>query len=156
MAKYDSIGLAGAGVGFLQLTDSSLDWSPRHEADADAKSVPLEQVLRASWSPIGKMCHVRLFCKSGEKPRLDGFRRSDVEGLAAYFEAHDIDFEKEAVASGGSNFGTIDFEGSGTLSLRKGGAQMFEVSLGDVATCMAPGHKADELDITFVDAAGAS
>jgi len=111
MAKYDSIGLAGAGVGTLQLTDNSLDWSPRHEADADAKSVPLEQVLRASWSPIGKMCHMRLFCKSGERPRFDGFRRSDMDGLTAYFEAHDIDFEKESVASGGSNFGTIDFEG---------------------------------------------
>jgi hypothetical protein len=34
-----------------------------------------------------------------------------MEGLTAYFEAHDIDFEKESVASGGSNFGTIDFEG---------------------------------------------
>jgi hypothetical protein len=54
---------------------------------------------------------MRLFCKNGERPRYDGFRRSDMEGLTAYFEAHDIDFEKESVASGGSNFGTIDFEG---------------------------------------------
>jgi len=44
--------------------------------------------------------------------------------------------------------------GSGTLSLRKGGAQMFELNLSDVAKCMAPGNKADELDVTFVDSAG--
>jgi hypothetical protein len=31
---------------------------------------------------------------------------------------------------------------------------MFELNLSDVATCMAPGNKADELDVTFVDSAG--
>jgi len=110
MSKYDSIGLAGVGMGVLTLGDGQVKWVPRNEADASPKIVPLDAVLRASWAPIGKYCHLRLFNKDGGKVRFDGFRRSELEGLTAYFEGKDIEFERETVASGGGNFGTLDFE----------------------------------------------
>ena len=108
---FDSIGLSGASVGVLTLSAGSVGWAPRNAADAEAKSLDLETVLRASWTPIGRNCHLRLFCKSGERPHFDGFRRSDVDTLTTFFESKDIDFEKEAVESGGGNYGTLDFEG---------------------------------------------
>ena len=112
--QYDSIGLAGTGVGVLNLATDKVKWAPRNEGDAEPKDVSLDSVLRSSWAPIGKMCHLRLFCKDGSKIRFDGFRKSDIDGLKKYFEANDIELEKESIASGGGNYGTLDFESKKT------------------------------------------
>ena len=82
---YDSIILAGVSVGIVVLTESELKWSPRHEGDGSPKEVPLAEVLRSSWAPIGKSNHLRLFLKSGERLRFDGFRRTDIDGLSSFF-----------------------------------------------------------------------
>ena len=70
--KFDSIGLAGYAVGVLQINASNLRWSPRHADDAPTKDVELDSVMRAAWTAVGKTCHVRFYCKNGDKLRFDG------------------------------------------------------------------------------------
>eukprot|EP00613_Pedinella_sp_CCMP2098_P071977 CAMPEP_0171913252 /NCGR_PEP_ID=MMETSP0993-20121228/11615_1 /TAXON_ID=483369 /ORGANISM="non described non described, Strain CCMP2098" /LENGTH=754 /DNA_ID=CAMNT_0012547207 /DNA_START=29 /DNA_END=2293 /DNA_ORIENTATION=- len=153
--KFDSIGLAGFAVGVVQFMDSAVRWAPRN--DSEVKEIPLESVLRASWAHIGKICHIRLFTKTGERHRFDGFRRADIDTLSPFFETKDIEFEKENVGSGGGNYGSLEFEDTaGMLSLSRankaGNTQgIFEVNLGSVTQCVTPGHKQDELDIQFAD-----
>lgn len=86
MQTYDSIGLAGATVGVVNLDSTKLKWSPRHKDDASPETILIENILRAAWAPVGKICHLRLWVKSGEKYRLDGFRKTDIEGLKSFFE----------------------------------------------------------------------
>lgn len=69
---FDSIGLAGYAVGKLQVNETTFHWMPRQEGDAPTKAVELSAVMRASWSTVGKICHVRLYCKNGDKLRFDG------------------------------------------------------------------------------------
>mmetsp|Transcript_37048 Transcript_37048/g.82982 ORF Transcript_37048/g.82982 Transcript_37048/m.82982 type:complete len:758 (+) Transcript_37048:268-2541(+) len=148
--KFDSIGLAGSAVGVIDFTEKAVKWAPRHESEASAKDVTMDTVLRASWAQIGKMCHVRLFCKAGEKLRFDGFRRADIDSLTPFFESKDIDFDREKIASGGCNYGTIDLDASaGTMAMKEGAKGIFELSLDTVAQCNLPGHKQDEIDIQF-------
>lgn len=112
---FDSIGLAGYAVGVVDFgVDGLVKWAPRN--GGETKEIPLESVLRASWAHIGKICHVRLFTKSGERHRFDGFRRADVDTLKPFFEAKEIEFEKEVVASGGGNYGSLNFEGMSWFS----------------------------------------
>jgi hypothetical protein len=86
MQTYDSIGLAGASVGVVNLDGKQLKWVPRHSADASPETILMENVLRAAWAPVGKICHLRLFTKSGEKFRFDGFRKADIDTLKTFFE----------------------------------------------------------------------
>ena len=69
---FDSIGLAGYAVGKLQVNGTTFHWMPRQEGDAPTRVVELSAVMRASWSTVGKICHVRLYCKNGDKLRFDG------------------------------------------------------------------------------------
>ena len=78
-ATYSSIGLAGYAVGTIALTPTVVKWEPRSEDEAPSKDVKLDDVLRASWAPMGRMSHVRLFCKDGSSYRFDGFKKTDME-----------------------------------------------------------------------------
>lgn len=99
-------------VGVCYFSPSAIKWTPRVEQASLNKIIPIETILRASWAPIGKMCHCRIFCKAGEKVRLDGFKRSDIDFLVSFFSEKEIEFERETIASGGGNYGTLDFEGN--------------------------------------------
>ena len=77
--SYSSIGLAGYAVGTIQMTPTVVKWAPRETDEAPSKDVKLDEVLRASWAPMGRMTHVRLFCKDGTSYRFDGFKKTDME-----------------------------------------------------------------------------
>ena len=108
---FDSIGLAGYAVGTARLEDTRVRWAPRQADESASKDVALEGLLRASWAPMGRMCHLRLVGKDGSNLRFDGFKKSDIDRLSRYFEDHSVSFEQEQVESGGGNYGTLEFLG---------------------------------------------
>uniref|UniRef100_A0A7S2WS60 FACT complex subunit SSRP1 n=2 Tax=Rhizochromulina marina TaxID=1034831 RepID=A0A7S2WS60_9STRA len=149
---FDSIGLVGYAVGTLRLDGAQIRWAPRNAEDSAPRDVDLDQVLRVTWSPVGRRCHVKLFLKEAAPLRFEGFRKADIESIKSFLTAQGIAMDQEEVETGGGNYGALNFDDAGVLNFTKEGKQMFEINLSNVSQCVTPGNKQDELEVQFIDA----
>jgi len=147
--KFENIGLSGQSVGTLTFTEKGVEW----RGPSNAKAVQAKDILRATWCIFGKWGHLRLFLRNGKALRCDGFVRTQEERVKEIFRTnYSLALEREALASGGANYGDLIFEDN-TLMMALEDKAVLELPLGAVSQCVLPGtgNVKNEVELQFIE-----
>ncbi|GAB5035313.1 fact complex subunit ssrp1 [Nannochloropsis oceanica] len=147
--KFENIGLSGQSVGTLTFTEKGVEW----RGPSNAKAVQAKDILRATWCIFGKWGHLRLFLRNGKALRCDGFVRTQEERVKEIFGTnYSLALEREALASGGANYGDLIFEDN-TLVMALEDKAVLELPLGAVSQCVLPGtgNVKNEVELQFIE-----
>jgi len=153
MTSFSNIGLQGHSVGTLNLKEDRIEWRDRtNQPQEFLKSA----IKRLSWNVYGQRGYLRVDLTSGDWTRLDGFAKSDYDGLSAFLGQHyDVVLENEKVSSEGASYGEIALRDNTIVMTSinaakdKFGHPIFELKIDNAAQCVVPPMSKNDLELQF-------
>jgi len=145
---YANIGLQGHSVGTASLKEDRVEWKDRSNQPQEFLASAIKKI---SWNIYGQRGYLRLDLASGDWTRLDGFAKSDYDGISAFVNKHyNQVLEKELVSSEGASYGDIELRDNTIVmnSLVKG-TSIFELKIDNAAQCVVPQMQRNDLELQF-------